>query len=309
MLKHFKDVPYKVCLTGTPMGKDEMDFLQQYKFVMGDRVPFDYWKFRNYFTTQVRFVRFVTSRGRAVLDEVAKVCAFSLRRKDVNMDKEKIFEVRTVTLPPDARKVYKGVEEEFLLEYQNERKLTKFVIEQYSIMRRICGGFVPSTEEKGLVHHIHDAKLKELQTILDENFADEPVLIFANYIAEVDMIAHALKCPKIDGTIKAGKDRWDIEKLFKTGKTKRLVVQPNAVKEGVDLSVASTSIYYSLPSGYIVWKQTQDRILSLKKEGSLLLIILEVEGTIEEDMWKSLDKMTSKEDIILNNLRKKINFS
>ena len=314
MLKHFKDVPFRVCLTGTPMENNELDFINQYLFVLGHNAPFNFWGFRSKMTRQYGHNTYILKNGKKILDELSAALAFSLRRKDVHMDKEKIFEVRTVELPPAARKVYRQVEEEFVLEYKQERRITKFVIEQFSIMRRICGGFVPrkdpETKEKLDPDFIHQAKLKELYSILDENFRNEPVVIFAQYIAELDVINEFLtkkgfKCGQIDGRVKIGKARWKIENQFKKGKFNKLIVQPHAVKEGVDLSIASTSIYYSLPSGYIVWKQTQDRILSLAKEGSLLLIILEVENSIEEDMWKKIENKSTREDVILSILHEK----
>lgn len=313
-LKNFNNVPFKICLTGTPFENNELDFVQQYLFILGDNAPFDYWKFRAVFTRKVGFNFYLNQNGRKQLDTMASVLAYSLRRKDVNMDKEKIFEVRTVEMPPAARKVYRQVEEEFVLEYKNERRITKFIVEQFSIMRRICGGFIPRKDEDGNKlppDLVHQAKVKELFTILDENFRDEPVVIFAQYHAELDLIEEHLtkkgfKCGKIDGRVPKGKPRWRIENKFKKGKFDKLIVQPHAVKEGVDLSVADVSIYYSLPAGYIVWKQTQDRILSLAKDGSLLLIILEVENSLEVDMWKKIENKTTKEDLILSALHEKI---
>lgn len=308
-VKNFRHVAFKLCLTGTPYEKNELDFVQQYLFVLGDGAPFDYWHFRAAFTKQVNFDYYIGAKGRAVLNKIAEMVAFSLRRKDVGMDKEKIFEVRTVELPSAARKIYTQLELEFVLEYKEQRKVTKYIIERFSAMRRICGGFVPLPKDedgrKQLPDLIHQAKVKELFNILDENFRDEPVVIFAHFTAELDLInkyltAKGFKCGQIDGRVKIGKARWRIEKDFKRGKFNKLIVQPGTVKEGVDLSTASTSIYYSLPAGYITWKQTQDRILDLMKEGSLLLIILEVEGTIETNMWEKLESNTTKEDIILS---------
>lgn len=310
-VKSFRHIEFKMCLTGTPIEKNEIDFIQQFLFILGNKAKFDFWSFRASYTRQVAFKTFIGKRGKDQLNKLAERLAFCLRRKDAGLDKEKIFQTRTVVLPPAAKKIYNQVKKEFILEYKNERRITKYIIEQFTILRRICGGFVPLPKDEFGTRpepdFLHNAKLIELDLLLTENFQEEPVVIFANYKAELDIINKFLterghSCGQIDGRVKIGESRWKIENDFMSGKFTRLIVQPQAVKEGVDLSVASTSIYYSLPSGYILWKQTQDRILNLLKEGSLLLIILEVEDSIEVDLWKKLENQADIEDVILNYL-------
>lgn len=309
MVKNFTHVEYKLCLTGTPMENNELDFFQQYKFILGKKLNLNYWNFRNYYTKTVAYQTFITKKGKAFLKDISKEITFSLRRKDVNLDKEKIFEVRTIELPASARKIYNRVVEDFVLEYNTTRRITKFIIEQYSILRRICGGFLPAEEENSEAVFLHEAKLKELYSLITENFQDEPILIFATFTAEIELIYNFLKkkkmsCEKLYGKVKIGEDRWKLERAFKKREFNIFIVQPTTVKEGVDLSTASTSIYYSLPRGYITWKQSQDRILSLQKNDSLLIIILEIENSVESDLWKKLEKKTSQEDTILSALNK-----
>ena len=65
--KNFRNVPHKLCLTGTPMEENEMDFIQQYLFILGDKLPFDYWRFRTIFTKQFGYSTYINKNGMKVL--------------------------------------------------------------------------------------------------------------------------------------------------------------------------------------------------------------------------------------------------
>ena len=66
----------------------------------------------------------------------------------------------------------------------------------------------------------------------------------------------------------------------------------------MDLSKASTVIYYSTPTGLETRQQSEDRVVNVKDKDSVLIIDLIVDNTIEKSIIKSIKLKESNEQLM-----------
>jgi hypothetical protein len=299
-IKHFRDVPHRWILTGTPCPEGEHEYFCQLAFARGGAFGFrKFWDFRmHYMRPHPAGFGWILKPGAPdhIRRTVGSTCCV-LRRKDVKLDSHKIYERRELTLPPSLRKIYNKAETEFLMAKGDLSASTKWVTVVWQWLRQLCGGFI----QKELVW---SAKIKELLSLLLGELKRDQVVVWCCYNAEIAAIMSSLKTKHItcDGWTGATKptQRHEIRKRFQAGKMRVLVLQQATAKTGMDLSAADTAIYYSSPPGQEARLQTEDRILSLKKKQSLLYIDLVVKDTVEEDTLAELKKKIALSDLSLS---------
>lgn len=291
---NFREVRQRCILTGTPAPENELEYFQQLYFLNPGILGIQsYWEFRaRYFIKAIddEHLFFISKQGREHIGRrLAESCYF-LKRKDVGLGGEKIYRTRSVILPAQARKVYARVEKEFVLEVGTELKETIWATQRFIWLRRLCGGSVEG-------RLIHNEKLKALADLLDGELAGEQVIIWADFIEEIALISSMLGCCPVYGDIPT-REREQIRLAFQGGRQRFFVAQPGCFRHGTDLSAASTMIYYSSPLGRETREQTEDRFVNLSKEGSLLIIDIIVEGTVDEDIQQAMRKKYRRGEIM-----------
>lgn len=295
-VQNFRDTMLRLILTGTPAPESELEYLCQLLFLDPTLLPGNYYETRmKWFTLpkdnpQSR-TWYITRNGKAELAKRLQRVAFYLNKADVNLGGEKFYQTRTVALCKEARKAYATVEADFLLHIGDIDESTIWATTRFIWMRRITGGNVPRAEDDPLP--VDDAKVHALGELLAGELAKERVVVWAVFHTELDYIYDVLrKQYGIDGAIISGKvphkqREWAREQ-FNSGGKRVIICQPEVFRHGVDLGEADTMVYYSSPCGLETRLQTEDRIVRIGKEKSLLIIDLVAEDTVDEDILKSL---------------------
>ena len=300
-MKNFRDVKHRYILSGTPAPEGELDYFCQLQFLDPAILNVkDYWHFRLNWFSQFGYDYMIKPAARKVLSQRLAATCFFLRRKDVNLGGEKIYEKRVVELPTELRKAYDRLEHEFILEIQGIERETLYAGVKFGLLRQLCGGFA----EKRLVGNHKVAALAEL---LDGELKDQQVIVWAWYIHEVEHLAQVLKCKSIYGKTKLP-DREKIRGAFQRGEERLLVAQPEVWKFGTTLSAASTMIYYSSPEALLTRQQSEDRTLDLAANNSALIIDLLCKDTVDEDIRESLLRKEDKDTMmrsLINAIRRR----
>jgi SWI/SNF-related matrix-associated actin-dependent regulator 1 of chromatin subfamily A len=135
-------------------------------------------------------------------------------------------------------------------------------------------------------------KAKELLSILQDELPDDSVVVWFKYNAEMRGVASLLKqkgivCESIAGDTPE-QERWNSIKRFNQKEFKILLCQAKVGLYGLNLSVASTAIYYSNHWSLETRVQSEDRIEHMSKKEPLLIIDLVTEKSIDEDVIKAL---------------------
>ena len=293
---HFKDTKYKAILSGMPAPESSLEYYQQLYFlnpnILGVK---NYWEFRNDYFIQGDNYSFTLSQwGEQELTRKLKKHCYFLKRSDVKGGEIKVHSQRVIELSCTAREVYDTISKEFIIEYKEVSKKTKYAMTAFNWLCQLCGGFVNGKFE-------FNDKLNELKSLLSNELKGESVVLVANYTQELKMLKRELKkkykVGLVYGNILPNK-RPVIYSSFMRKEIQILIAQPVCISHGLDLSVSDTIIFYSTTLSLETRTQVEDRIMAFSKSRRGLVIDIICNNTIEQRIMYLLFRKGVKEDII-----------
>lgn len=146
-------------------------------------------------------------------------------------------------------------------------------------------------ENKKLIR-VGNEKLNALKDIVDPLFeAEEKIVIAARFRADLAAVQKYVRSQKVKCWVIAGgiprQERDRAIKAFRAHKGAGvMLIQPAAASLGIDLSTASTMVWYSLTPSYVHFSQSCDRIALSDRPTSYLYLI--AEGTYDEQLYEVL---------------------
>lgn len=291
----------KVILAGIPAPKTPLDYYSQLHFVnpaiLEDKT---YWHFRakRFQPDQSGFRYIVRLAQRQWLEKrLAAHCSF-LRRSDVGWQSGETVKERGSRLPKVLLTQYKELDKDFWTEVQGEIYKTKWAGAKYCTLRQLASGFF-----QGELVSTH--KLDDLLYLLEYEFPQEQVVIWAWYRPEVLAIAQRIKRSQVIHGDISQRQRESSIADFQSGKYSRIVIQPETQKFGRDLSAASTQVFFSNPDSYLTKQQVRERIVKLDK--STLTLEMVTEGTIDEDILAAHKAGKSFQQFAIDKIRSRNN--
>lgn len=302
MVYRFEDVPHRWALSGLPNPEDDMEYWSQIAWVNGGYAfgsdNFYEWRYRWF--KQPRYgYGWVPLPG--VLNEIHESVgerAFVMTRAQAGMEVPKVYERRWLDLPKRLRRSYDTAEREFVLEYGDRfHKSTFHRLVTSTWKRQMCDGFLDG-------RLVWKGKIKELLYLLREPLARQSVVIWFAYNPALRKAYRALKKAKISVGTLTGKvrmrDRAKVQRRFQRGRFRVLCAQIKCADRGVDLSRASTAVYFSNSPSCEARIQTEDRIADVDKDETLLYIDLVVRDSVDSDMSFGLTGKKSRSQRSLN---------
>jgi hypothetical protein len=217
-----------VNLTGTPIPNGIKDLWGQMWFVdFGARLGTSYTAFANRWLQVCQYSGRVTTKPGAFEEIMALVadCSMSLRSEDWFDVKKPIYMPREVELPPDARRMYDEMERTYFMELGERGIMAPNAAVLSSKLLQIASGAVYDSAKQ--VHHIHDAKIEGLRSIINE-LGGEPLLVAYWFKFEVPMLKRAF--PEMRFFNDA-----DDEKDWNDGKIELMGIHPASAAHGTNL--------------------------------------------------------------------------
>lgn len=288
-VKHFRNA--RRCIaSGNLAPESPLEYFSPMQFVYGKWMGCEnFWQFRHrYFSSDFRGWTWwpKNRRIKEEIKEAVKRDAYVLSRKDVGLANEKIFQKRVVEMPPKLKKLYRQMEDEFALSLPDGNEIeVKHTIVQLNYLCQLAGG---GTTKGWLSDH----KVDELVTLLKGELADEQVVVWFRFNFEIVQVAERLLKEKISFQSITGdsetEERTQIKAWFKIGMCRVLLLQVKTGLYGLNLSSASTAIYFSHPLSSNERLQSEDRIEHVTKKEPLLYIELVSKDTVDSDLCKAL---------------------
>lgn len=315
----FQRVPIKIILSGEPAPESPLDYFQQFKFLKGDFMGFqNFWSFRAAAFMKVGNWDWVPrANWKIKIKDYVQKNAIIMTKQDAGIQPRRNFETRLIAMEPKQKKVMKQVEKEFILPLLDPKKeeeflQTKWKPVQWTWLSQIAGGFVQNKFK-------FKRKANELINLLEGELKQEKVVVWFRFNNEIRGVSKMLRKAGIKHVRLYGamtpEERLKASDLFKfkaLNDTRVILCQQKIGLYGLDLSAASTAIYYSNTYSLEGRKQSEQRIEHALKSEPLLIIDLVTEKSIDHKIVKALHrkhKMSSyylKREII-DELRKKYN--
>jgi SNF2 family DNA or RNA helicase len=162
-----------------------------------------------------------------------------LKAKDWLEMPELIFNDIAVTLPPEAREVYRDVEDEFITQLNGEEIIAANAAVASGKCRQIANGAIYSADPapgtgRRQFHAVHSAKLEALQSLVEE-LQGQPLLVFYEFDHERQQIQEMLKdTPALSGGTSDKKANQMIAD-FNAGLLPVMLAQPGSAAWGLNL--------------------------------------------------------------------------
>lgn len=300
-------IPYRVILTGTVFTKKKrvLDIYSQWKVVNREsplvknhtsssfKEEYAVWTQRNGYPQWLRNKPEAMARLREHLHEEA----FAITRDECYdlppVLPDVIHEIELTTSGP----YYDQMAEEMVAMFPSgEFSWAKIPLVQRLRLQQITSGIAKTepTEQhpEGRLVRIGTEKLQFLEDILyDQLEADEKIVIGARFHGDlqgIGQLCQKLKVPhfELSGRVKRADRTKNIEAFRRLDGAGVFIAQPAAGSLGIDLSTASTMIWFSLVDSWVDYTQFTDRI-ALSKNATRY-IYLQAKGTIDEIKYDSL---------------------
>lgn len=294
---------YRRILSGTPIANNPLDLYSQMLFL--DRW---FWNGKSFYSFRNKYGIMGGYQGKEVIgfkdqEDLTNIISESSFRvvKDQVLDiPPKVYQKRLIELPPKAKTKYNEIVKEYKEAKQEEDPKKRFHNAMAAMIKchQVCGGFLDGEA-------IHDAKLKELDAIL-EQIGHRKILIWCKYKAEIKAIEKRLK-PLYNVMTFFGEtkttDRENAIESFENGTTQVLILQYQAGGVGLTLNAASYSVYYSGSYSYMERTQSEDRCHRGGQTKSVTYIDFICPATVDERVKYALGKKKNLADFVMENLK------
>ena len=294
-------VPYRMCLSGTPMANSPLDVYGQYRFL--DRSIFG--------TNHERFLQqyaimggpdrnFVVGyKNQQELMEGFRSIAYSCRMDDVR-DRLKLPEalpdqVVPVELPARSLRVLRDLQRDFVAECGEGFAVASNVLVRLLRMQQITSGFcevVPAPGEDPVVEEMNRAKEEALRDLLQDVPAGDHAVAFCTFRHDLGSIRSAAAAARHDSFELSGAAN-QLEEWRERGGV--LAVQIQAGAEGVDMTCAHRAFYLTLPHSLALYEQSRARLCRPGQAERVSFCHLVATGTVDEGVYESL---RAKRDVI-----------
>lgn len=289
LVNQYQHIPYRAILTGDPRPESELDYFEQFRFLLGNFLSFgNYWAFRQAKFKQSPYISWDWRPREGVRDEIKAWVhdhAVVLTKKQAGMFDKKVFERRVVEPTERQRAVVRDLIKEFGTGYIE----TNFATVRDVWLARVAGGFSPDREN---LEVLSEAKNQEIHTLLTGELRKEQAVIWFRFNEELEHTVAFLKKRGIRAAAVTGSTHREIRRSlrekFQAGTIRVLCVQVKLGRFGWNLSAADTAIYYSNALDWESRNQSQERIAHPTKKRPLLYIDLVTRGSIDEEVVRLL---------------------
>lgn len=278
-------IPRRYVLSGTPTPNHNLEIYPQMKFVNNDIFGNNYLGFQaTYFHQDLEnpHVWYQTQEDKdRFFNRLSDGCVF-LNKEDCLDLPEKVFEVKRFDLLKEQKMYYENMLNDIRDNINNWSKF-EFTAKLMKL-REIVSGFVINRDNT--ITDFDTAKDLLLKEVIEE-IGDKPIIIWCQFIHEIERLAEKFKGV---GLTSKTKNRDDVIRAFKNNEIKLLFTHPQILGKGLTFTNCNYNIYYSLSFSYEEFKQSQDRIHRIGQNNKCTYIILQGKNTIDKKIYNCLQR-------------------
>lgn len=282
----------RLCLTGTPMPHSPLDVFSQYRFLdsslLGDSVT----RFRSdYAITGKRGATHIVAwKNQARLGHLLDMMTYRVAMEDTDIVLPPVtHSVLPVTMEPKTRKIYEGLRDDMVAWLNSLTYVTPAnALSRSGKLRQITGGFV--IDQDRVLHSVGAEKQKVLEDYL--RGIHNPCVVMCCFTDDIRQVLEVgeklgMKCGEISGNSKSGID--EISGEMHEG-LDLVACQIQATSLGVNLCRAKHGIFWNHPWSRGELDQAYARIRRPEQTDPVTWAHLVVEDSIDEQVWRALEK-------------------
>lgn len=285
-------------MTGSPIPNSPMDAFGQAKIICPDNIPKYRTKFKNEIMVQINDQVSVPKLGWEKWLFSRLQPAIRFRRQDCIDLPPCTTEIRKVDMTAEQQKAYDQMAKTLRAElasgtitaFNEGVKATK--------LAQIASGVV--YDRDGEEHTLHAKyKLEELVRLIND--AGRKAIVFCPFRHIIHDVERHLEKRFTVGLIHgevSPKQREFVFDAFRHGTTEVLLAHPKTMAHGLNLTVASTAIWYGPVNSHRIYEQANGRITRPGQRANQLIIHLE-SSAIEHAMFARLKRKESMQGIFL----------
>ncbi len=309
---------HRVILTGSPITGAPQDAWSQFEFIQPGLFG-NWWRFSDTYLQRGYFREIIGVKPDMAADLRNRIDSRSYRvlKADVLDLPPKVHERRYVDLEGDQLRAYKQMRDQLFVAVEGmPHASASIILTQLLRLTQITSGLVGEGEHYAWLED--NAKLRELDALLDDELAGEQVVIFANFQRELEALArrytfvggvkatghqaemeyldpHAMALPIIYGPTPE-RIRHEIIQEFQAGKRRLLFAQAHSGGIGINLTAARTAIFYTRTWSAEDYWQAQDRLHRIGQHGTVTIVNLIARNTVDEQIDKALQSKANLAD-------------
>jgi hypothetical protein len=238
-------------------------------------------------------------RERAIMKKVRNH-SIAISAEEAGLAGKRSWSPVYVDLPAAAMTAYEKMVEEYLLEVEGELITAKNLGVLRLRLLQITGGFTTSGKQ---YHSSKVEAVRDYLRLLHEQ--GEPFIVGARFLPEVEAVAGSVPRDCNVGVVTGAtrQSRDEMVDLFQRGRLDGLVFQVQAGSAAIELSRAAEVIFYSLPDGWIDFKQFSDRVLGPNQKRPVRYTPILARHTLDRNVLVGLRRKESWHNELMNNPR------
>ncbi|MDR9795237.1 DEAD/DEAH box helicase [Aeribacillus pallidus] len=274
---------------GERLGKTVTGYRDRY-FVPGERNGHTVYKWREKKEAEER-----------IYDAISDIVV-SMKAEDWLELPPKIERTVPVKMSEQAWKLYKKLERELLIEYEDADVVAQTAAVLSNKLLQMASGAV--YDELRGIKRIHDAKLDALEDII-EAANGKPVMVFYNYQHSLDRIQQRFPEAKVLRKGKAGSEditAWNNDEI------PILLLHPKSAGHGLNLQESScqTVVWFDQIWSLEEYMQANARVHRQGQTRSVVIMRLVAEGTMDEDAIEAIEQKETGQEALMQAVKARI---
>lgn len=301
-IKFGKMAAYRRILSGSPVTRGIEDLYSQLRFLNEDCLGFrSFYSFRDHFCIMGGFQQRVIT-GYKHQDEIQERLAgiaFIVKKEDCLDLPEKQYVIREIELGTEQRKLYDQLRDELYIELEGETITVALAIVKLLRLQQISNGFISDNDN---IQELagSNPRLEALKDICEQT--DGKIIIWARFRHDINLIMKELgkAAVRYDGATDT-KQRIENIKLFKEDPSVRFFVgNPQAGGMGLNLTVATTVVYFSNSFDADIRWQSEDRAHRIGQTSRVTYIDIVARNTVDRQLLSSLRRKKNIADDVMS---------
>lgn len=278
--------PYKILMSGTPFGKCISEVWSQFKFLNRDIFGSNYTLFKDNYLVMGGYMDYQIVDYKNEDEFADKLHSVSFRVKKSECLDLPPVSYQKLFVEPDAKtkKIYKQFEDHLYAEIDEFEVSVLGAAQKQMKLRQMSGGSV-KTDTLDMAH-ISDQKLVVLKDFMEDRVNDK-TLIFFSFTHEIKMASKMLeslgvKYLTLQGSTPESEREVFEDRFQEDPSVGAALIQVATGAEGMTLTAADVSIFYSPSFSYIGFSQAKDRFNRIGQLRPMTILFIIMRGTVDE---------------------------